>query len=59
MTKSHLLKEVKIMAIEYYHNHNVSFDKVAEIFKVNEKTIRRWIDKYEKEDLERKNKKNT
>ena len=51
MMKSHLSKEVKIMAIEYYQNHNVSFDKVSEIFKVNEKTIRRWIDKHEKEDL--------
>jgi transposase len=57
MSKSHLSKEVKIMAIEYYQNHDVSFDKVSEIFKVNEKTIRRWIDRYKKEDLERKNKK--
>ena len=43
MTKSQLSKEVKIMAIEYYQNHDVSFYKVADIFKVNEKTIRRWI----------------
>ena len=41
----------------YYQNHNVSFDKVAEIFKVNEKTIRRWVEIYEKEGLDRINKK--
>ena len=31
---------------------NCTLDKVADIFKINEKTLRRWISKYEKNKLE-------
>ena len=52
MVKSRLSIDVKIMAIEYYYKKNCTLDKVADIFKINEKTLRRWISKYEKNKLE-------
>ena len=52
MVKPRLSTDVKLMAIDYYQKNNCSFDKVAEIFKVNEKTTRRWIDRYESNTLE-------
>lgn len=41
MVKSRLSIDVKIMVIEYYYNNNYSLDTVAQIFKINEKTLRR------------------
>ena len=52
MVKSRLSVDVKIMAIEYYYNNNCSLDTVAQIFKINEKTLRRWINKYKNNKLE-------
>jgi len=52
MVKSRLSIDVKIMAIEYYYNNNSSLDTVAQIFKINEKTLRRWINKYKNNKLE-------
>lgn len=52
MVKSRLSVDVKIMAIEYYYNNNSSLDTVAQIFKINEKTLRRWINKYKNNKLE-------
>lgn len=40
------------MAIEYYYNNNCSINTVAQIFKINEKTLRRWINKYQNNKLE-------
>ena len=52
MVKSRLSVDVKIMAIEYYYNNNSSLDTVSQIFKINEKTLRRWINKYKNNQLE-------
>jgi transposase len=41
-----------------YKNNNVSYVKVASIFQIGEKTLRRWIKRFDEEQsLERKNKK--
>ena len=56
MVRKHLSKDTKIIAVEYYFNNKTSYEKVAKIFKINEKTIRRWIEHYEKDELERINK---
>lgn len=56
MVRKHLSKDTKITAVEYYFNHKTSYERVAKIFKENEKTIRRWIERYEKDELERSNK---
>jgi transposase len=47
MVRSRIPMNVKILAIQYYKNNNLSYEKVADIFKINEKTLRRWIIRYE------------
>tara|TARA_B110000037_G_scaffold66182_1_gene80652 strand:- start:890 stop:1096 length:207 start_codon:yes stop_codon:yes gene_type:complete len=43
MVEKHKSKDTKKLAIEYYKNNNVSYEKVASIFQIGEKTLRRWI----------------
>ena len=43
MVSKHKSKDTKKLAIEYYKNNNVSYEKVATIFQIGEKTLRRWI----------------
>ena len=58
MVSKHKSKDTKKLAIEYYKNNNVSYVKVASIFQIGEKTLRRWINRFDEEQsLERKNKK--
>ena len=52
MVKQRISTNIKLLAVEYYKNNNLSFDKVAEIFKINEKTLRRWLNRYESNNLE-------
>jgi len=47
MVKQRIPTNIKLLAVEYYKNNNLSLDKVAEIFKINEKTLRRWLNRYE------------
>lgn len=57
MVSEHKSKDTKKLAIEYYKNNNVSYEKVASIFQIGEKTLRRWIKRFDEEKcLDRKNK---
>ena len=57
MVSKHKSKDTKKLAIEYYKNNNVSYEKVATIFQIGEKTLRRWIKRFDEEkSLDRKNK---
>ena len=47
MVNPHKSKDTRKLAIEYYRDHKVSYLKVASIFQINEKTLRRWIQKYD------------
>ena len=35
--------------LQYYKNNNVSYEKVASIFQIGEKTLRRWIKRFDEE----------
>ena len=48
MVEKHKSKDTKKLAIEYYKNNNVSYEKVASIFQIGEKTLRRWISRRRK-----------
>jgi transposase-like protein len=52
MVNQRIPTNVKLLAVEYYKNNNLSFEKVAEIFKINEKTLRRWLIRIESNNLE-------
>lgn len=41
------------MAINYYLKNNVSQKEVSKIFNINERTFRRWLEKYNNEELDR------
>ena len=49
MVKQHKSKDTKKLAIEYYKNNNVSYEKVALIFQIGEKTLRRRIKRFDEE----------
>ena len=55
MVNSQKSKDTRKLAIEYYKDHKVSYLEVASIFQINEKTLRRWIQKFDYDkSLERK-----
>lgn len=57
MIGQHKSKDTKKLAIEYYKNNKVSYKEVASIFQIGEKTLRRWIKRFnEEQSLDRKNK---
>ena len=56
MVGQHKSKDTKKLAIEYYKNNKVSYKEVALIFQIGEKTLRRWIKRFDGEQsLDRKN----
>ena len=46
MVNPHKSKDTIKLAIEYYEKHKVSYLEVVSIFQINEKILRRWIQKY-------------
>ena len=55
MVGQHKSKDTKKLAIEYYKNNKVSYKEVALIFRIGEKTLRRWIKRVDEEQsLDRK-----
>lgn len=57
MIGQHKSKDTKKLAIEYYKNNKLSYKEVASIFQIGEKTLRRWIKRFnEEQSLDRKNK---
>ena len=45
----HKTEDYKISAVKYYINNEVSMDKVCEIFECKKTSLKRWIDRYEKD----------
>jgi len=46
----HKTEDYKISAVKYYLNNEVSMDEVCEIFECKKTSLKRWIDRYEKDD---------
>ena len=46
----HKTEDYKISAVKYYINNEVSMDEVCEIFECKKTSLKRWIDRYEKDD---------
>ena len=44
----HKSVDYKISAVKYYINYNVSMDEVCEIFDCKKISLKRWIDRYDK-----------
>ena len=45
----HKTEDYKISAVKYYINNEVSMDKVCEIFECKKTSLKRWVDRYEKD----------
>ena len=46
--------DMKKLAIKYYKSNKVSQKKVADLFEINERTFRNWLQQDKKNVLERK-----
>jgi transposase len=55
MTK-HLSELVKLLAINYYKNNDLTQQEVANIFSVTKRTLQNWLNAYENNTLSRKKK---
>ena len=49
ITMKHKTEDYKISAVKYYINNEVSMDEVCEIFECKKTSLKRWIDRYEKD----------
>ncbi|NDD84765.1 helix-turn-helix domain-containing protein [bacterium] len=47
MTHKH--EDLKITAVRYYLNNNVSYAETCRIFDCSERSLKRWIERYEEE----------
>tara|TARA_B100000795_G_C22799549_1_gene441107 strand:+ start:645 stop:1676 length:1032 start_codon:yes stop_codon:yes gene_type:complete len=45
----HKTEDYKISAVKYYINNEVSMDEVCKIFECKKTSLKRWIDRYEKD----------
>ena len=52
----HLSEVVKLLAINYYKNNDLTQQEVANIFNVTKRTLQNWLNAYEKNTLSRKKK---
>lgn len=43
---SHKHEDLKITAVRYYLNNNVSYAETCRIFDCPEKSLKRWIERY-------------
>jgi transposase-like protein len=46
----HKHEDLKITAVRYYLNNNVNYAETCRIFDCTERSLKRWIDRYEDED---------
>ena len=53
MYKEQTNSKTKHLAINYYFKNDVSHKEVSEIFNINERTFRRWLEKYNNGELDR------
>lgn len=52
----HKHEDLKITAVRYYLNNNVSYAETCRIFDCPERSLKRWIERYEEEDeIKRRN----
>lgn len=55
---THKSEDYKITAVKYYLKNNTNYTKTCNIFKCTERSLKRWIDKYNKtNNVQRNNKK--
>tara|TARA_B110000977_G_scaffold96901_1_gene127704 strand:+ start:996 stop:1196 length:201 start_codon:yes stop_codon:yes gene_type:complete len=52
----HLGEVVKLLAINYYKNNDLTQQEVANIFNVTKRTLQNWLNAYENNTLSRKKK---
>ena len=53
----HKSEDYKITAIKYYLENDTNYTKTCEIFKCSERSLKRWIERYEElEEIKRLNK---
>ena len=53
MSKEQTNSKTKSLAIKYYLDKDVSQKQVSKIFNINERTFRRWLEKYNNDELNR------
>ena len=52
----HLSEVVKLLAINYYKNNDLTQEEVANIFNVTKRTLQNWLNAYDNNTLSRKKK---
>ena len=45
----HHTEDYKLTAVKYYLDNDTSYKNVCDIFKCSERSLKRWIDKYNKD----------
>lgn len=54
----HKSEDYKIIAVKYYLENDTNYTKTCEIFKCSERSLKRWIERYEElEEIKRLNRK--
>ena len=54
----HKSEDYKITAVKYYLENNTNYTKTCEIFKCSERSLKRWIERYEElDEIKRLNRK--
>ena len=53
MSKEQTNSKTKYLAIKYYLKNDVSQKEVSKIFNINERTFRRWLEKFDNKELDR------
>ena len=54
----HKSEDYKITAVKYYLENDTNYTKTCEIFKCSERSLKRWIERYEElEEIKRLNRK--
>ena len=55
----HKSEDYKITAVKYYLENNTNYTKTCDIFKCSERSLKRWIERYEElEEIKRLNRNN-
>ena len=46
VAKKHKSEDIKLTAIKYYQSNLISQREISEIFDINERTFRKWLESY-------------
>lgn len=52
---THKSEDYKISAVQYYLDNKTSYVKTCEIFKCSERSLKRWIELYQKDNEIKRN----